>query len=123
MSSSGWHGLVTQSSAPSRSPRTRWATVDWPVQTTTGSAGSSRRDLLEIRPRVRAEQREIDDERAEAHRDEALDRHGTGQHDVLPAEAVEALAEYLDESCVAVTYGDAQRRCDDGGRSVMSGEV
>ena len=28
ISSSGWHGLVTQSSAPSRSPRTRWATED-----------------------------------------------------------------------------------------------
>jgi len=34
-------GLLTQSSAPSRSPRTRWATVDWPVQTTTPSPGSS----------------------------------------------------------------------------------
>ena len=40
MSSSGWQGLVTQSSAPSRSPRTRWATVDRPVHTTTPRPGS-----------------------------------------------------------------------------------
>src|SRR4051812_20418243 len=42
ISSSGWQGLVTQSSAPMRSPRTRWETVDGPVQTMIGSAGSSR---------------------------------------------------------------------------------
>ena len=40
ISSSGWHGLVIQSSAPSRSPRTRWATEDWPVQTITPRPGS-----------------------------------------------------------------------------------
>src|SRR3954462_5522741 len=38
-SSSGWQGFVSQSSAPSRRPRTRWATVDCPVQTTTPSPG------------------------------------------------------------------------------------
>ena len=41
---------------------------------------------------------------------------GAGEHAVLPAEPVQALAQHLDESCVAVDYGDAQRRCDDGGR-------
>ena len=45
MTSSGWHGLVTQSSAPIRSPRTRWATVDCPVHTTTPAPGSSRHSL------------------------------------------------------------------------------
>ena len=40
ISSSGWHGFVTQSSAPMRRPRTRWATLDWPVQTTTPRCGS-----------------------------------------------------------------------------------
>jgi len=39
MSSSGWQGFVTQSSAPRRRPRTRWATVAGPVQTTTPSPG------------------------------------------------------------------------------------
>src|SRR5438067_5442537 len=41
MTSSGWQGFVIQSSAPRRSPRTRWATVDGPVQTTTPSSGSA----------------------------------------------------------------------------------
>ncbi len=41
MTSSGWHGLVIQSSAPSRSPRTRCATVEGPVQTTMPSSGSA----------------------------------------------------------------------------------
>src|SRR5215217_6750827 len=40
ISSSGWHGFVTQSSAPRRRPRTRWATEDCPVHTTTPSCGS-----------------------------------------------------------------------------------
>ena len=40
ISSSGWHGFVTQSSAPMRRPRTRWATVDPPVQTITPRPGS-----------------------------------------------------------------------------------
>ena len=39
ISSSGWQGFVTQSSAPSRSPRTRWLTDERPVQTITPSAG------------------------------------------------------------------------------------
>src|SRR3954454_4837933 len=45
ISSSGWHGLVTQSSAPSRSPRTRWATEDCPVQTITPSPGRRAQSL------------------------------------------------------------------------------
>jgi hypothetical protein len=38
-SSSGWQGFVSQSSAPIRRPRTRWATVDCDVHTTTPSPG------------------------------------------------------------------------------------
>ena len=40
ISSSAWHGLVIHASAPSRRPRTRWATDDGPVQTITASPGS-----------------------------------------------------------------------------------
>ena len=75
ISSSGWQGLVSQSSAPSRSPRTRWATVDCPVQTTMPRPGSAPADPLEVLPRLRAEHGEVDDERAEAHRDERVERH------------------------------------------------
>ena len=124
MSSSGWHGFVTQSSAPRRRPRTRWATVDCPVQTITRQRRAARRRRFSryghalgpssARSTTKAPRRIATS---------ALDRHGAGEHDVLPAEAVEALAQYLDESCVAVAYGDAQRRCDDGGRVGHVGEV
>ena len=40
MTSSGCEGLTIQSSAPSRRPRTRWATVEPCVQTTTPRSGS-----------------------------------------------------------------------------------
>src|SRR5271165_371487 len=39
ITSSGWQGLVIQSSAPRRRPRTRWATVDGPVHTTMPNSG------------------------------------------------------------------------------------
>ena len=52
--SSGWHGLVTQSSAPSRSPRTRWATLVGPVQTITAGAPDCEQSLLEVGPAVAA---------------------------------------------------------------------
>ena len=39
ISSSAWQGLVIQASAPSRSPRTRCATDDGPVQTTMARPG------------------------------------------------------------------------------------
>ncbi len=40
ISSSAWHGFVIHASAPSRSPRTRWATEDGPVHTITASPGN-----------------------------------------------------------------------------------
>ena len=41
MTSSGWLGLLIQSSAPSRSPRTRWATVERLEVTTTPRPGTA----------------------------------------------------------------------------------
>ena len=57
MTSSGWHGLVTQSSAPSRSPRTRWATVDWPGADHDAELREPGAQLLQVRPRRGAEDR------------------------------------------------------------------
>ena len=63
MTSSGWHGLVTQSSAPIRSPRTRWATRRPARAHDDGQPGQRRR-----RARSRysqacgPEQREVDDD-------------------------------------------------------------
>ncbi len=71
---------------------------------------------LQPGPRLRAEHREIDDQRAQAHRDDRVRRYGAGKHTVLPGESVEALAENLDEAAVAVEDGDPQ-----GCRGRMSG--
>ena len=49
-------------------------------------------EALEPRP-GRADHREIDDDRAEAHRHDRLGGDRGGEHAVLPASAVEALAE------------------------------
>ncbi len=65
---------------------------------------------LEPAPRLRAEHGEIDDQRAQAHRDDRVGGHRAREHAVLPAEAVQALAEHLDEAAVAVEDGDAQGR-------------
>ena len=93
ISSSGWHGLVTQSSAPSRSPRTRWATDDWPVQTTTPSAGQPRAELLEVGPAPAGRApRGRSTTRVEPHRDHRVERDRAGEHAVLPARAVQPLA-------------------------------
>ena len=74
ITSSGWQGLLIQSSAPSRSPRTRWATVDGPVQTTTPRPGIIAADALEEIPAVGAEERRVDEHRVELHRDDLLER-------------------------------------------------
>ena len=50
MTSSGWHGLVTQSSAPMRRPRTRWATLDWPGADDHAEARQRVADALEELP-------------------------------------------------------------------------
>ena len=74
ISSSGWHGLVTQSSAPSRSPRTRWATVELAGADDDAERRQARRRPSRGRPSPRAEHREVDDERVEAHRRRARRR-------------------------------------------------
>ncbi len=107
MTSSGWQGLVIQSSAPRRRPRTRWATVEGPVQTTIPSSGSAPQRRSNHAhawgPRIG----EVDDERGEAHRGDRVGGDGAGEHAVLPAEPVESLGENLDEAAVAVEDGDA----------------
>ena len=119
MTSSGWQGLVTQSSAPKRRPRTRCATVEGPVHTTMPSSGQRVAETLEPGPGLRPEDREIDDQRAESHRDDRVGGHRAGEHAVLPAEAIQSLAQDLDEAAVAIQYGDTQRSaCRGGGASV-----
>ena len=65
-------------------------------------------DALELLERARPEQRRVDDDRAEAHRDERVDRRRAAEDPVLPAKALHALAEHLQEPGVGVDDGDAQ---------------
>src|ERR1700691_3389133 len=51
----------------------------------------------------------IDDQCAEAHRGDRVGRYGTGEHAMLPTQAVHALAKDLDEAAVAVKHRDTQR--------------
>ena len=71
--------------------------------------GQRAAQALEPLPRLRAEHREIDDQRAQAHRGDRVGRYGSGEHAVLPGETVQTLAQYLDEATVAVEHRNAQR--------------
>jgi hypothetical protein len=72
--------------------------------------GQRSAQALQPLPGLRAEHRQVHDERAQAHRDDRVGGHRACQHAVLPAEAVKTLAQNLDESAVAVEHCDAQRR-------------
>ncbi len=82
----------------------RGARADDDAQLRQGAAES-----LEPLPGLRAEHRQVDHQRAEAHRDDGVGRDRAREHTVLPAETVHALAENLDEAAVAVEHRDAQR--------------
>ena len=84
------------------------------MQTTIPSSGSAVAEALEPGPGLRAEHGEVDDDGAQAHRDDGIGRDRAREHAVLPAEAVQALAEDLDEAAVAIEDGDPQGRRSDG---------
>ena len=89
------------------------------MQTTTPRPGSARAEPLEVVPRLRPEDGEVDHDRVEAHRDDGVGRHRAGEHAVLPAEALQALAEHLEEAGVGVQHGDAHvRAAESGGRAL-----
>ena len=115
ITSSGWQGLVIQSSAPKRSPRTRWATVEGPVQTTIPRSGSAPQRRSSHSHACGPSTARSTTSADEAHRADRLGRDGAGEHAVLPAEPVEALGEHLDEAAVAVQNGDPQWRGCRGG--------
>ena len=68
-----------------------------------------RSSSLEVLPACGPEHREVDDERAEPHGDERLDRDGAGEHAVLPAQPLQALVEDLQEARVGVDDRKPQR--------------
>ena len=72
--------------------------------------GQTRCRALEVVPALRAEHGEIDHHGPQAHRDDVVDRHGAGEHPVLPAGAVQSLRENLEESGVGVEHGEPDGR-------------
>ena len=110
MTSSGWQGFVTQSSAPIRSPRTRWATEDCPVHTTTAQPGQVGGQATRGSPRRRGPSTARFTTTALTRiATRSLDGHRGGEHAVLPAHAVHALAEHLQEPGVDVDDGNPER--------------
>ncbi len=65
--------------------------------------------LLEVRPRRRAEHGEVDDERVQPHREQRVERDGRGQHAVLPAGRLQPLGEDLYEAGIGVKDSDPCR--------------
>jgi hypothetical protein len=64
---------------------------------------------LQVGPALRTQDREVDHERVEPHRDDRIERDRARQHAVLPADALEPLAEHLEESGIGVQDGQADR--------------
>ena len=112
---------MIQSSTPSRRPRTRWATVERPVQTIDAEVGQHPADPLEVGPAFVAEHRRVDQQRVQLHRHQLLGRHRAGGLAQLPAGRLRALGEDGDESAVGVDHREpdgligvqrfAARRC------------
>ena len=100
--SSGWQGFVTQSSAPSRRPRTRWATEVGPVQTTTTWLGEMRADAAEVGPRLRAQHRESITIACWRMAADLFRRRRAAEHLRAPADGADALGEHADEAAVRV---------------------
>ncbi len=102
ISSSAWHGFVIQASAPSRSPRTRCATEDGPVQTITARPGS--------RAQTRSRYSQLPGPSTARSTTSAFSRIATSAsavtaletRAVIPPERVEPVREHLHESGIAV---------------------
>ena len=77
------------------------------MQTTTPQAGEAGAELVEVRPALGAEHREVDDDRVEPHRDQRVQRHRRGEHAVRPAHAFQALAEHLQEAGIRIDHRQA----------------
>ena len=68
-------------------------------------------EALQPAPRLGPEHGQVHHQRAQAHRHDGLAGDRALEHAVLPAEAVHALAQDLDEAAVAIEYRDPQGRC------------
>ena len=103
--SSGWQGFVTQSSAPE--PQPAHALGDRARAGADHDRGRGRlaAELLEIGPRLAAQQRRVDHDRVQPHALELLDRRRAGQQLRPPADRAEPLREHAHEAAVGVDDG------------------
>ena len=72
--------------------------------------GQARAELVEIRPPLRSEHREVHDHGVEPQRNHGVQRHRRGQHTVLPANSLQALTQHLKESGVGIDHRQPDRR-------------
>jgi hypothetical protein len=72
-------------------------------------AGQRRAQALEVGPRLRAEDRQIDDHGVEPHGHDSVERHRAREDPVLPAHAFEPAREHAYEAGVGVDDGEANR--------------
>src|SRR3954469_15629264 len=72
-------------------------------------AGKLGAQALQPAPALRPDDGEIDDDGAQAHRHDRVRGHGAADEPVLPAEALEALGQDLEESRIPVQDRNAQR--------------
>src|SRR6478736_2556536 len=77
-----------------------------------------RAQLLEVFPRLGPEDGEVDDDRVEPHGHDGVDRDRASEDAVLPREALQPLAEDLQEPRIGVDDGHPERRGAGGGRAV-----
>ena len=104
-------GRASQASRPhrdaARARAARRSTV--PMQTIVGRAGIAVQTCSRYAQLGRTEHGQVDHERAEPQCDELFDRHGAGEHALLPATCANALLEDMEEAAVAVDDGEAER--------------
>ena len=81
------------------------------MQTRTPSPGTDAADLLQVLPALGAEHREVDQQRVQLHRHQLLGRDAAREHAVLPAGALEALAEDREEAAVGVDHRQPDGAC------------
>jgi hypothetical protein len=69
-----------------------------------------RADLLQVVPPLRTQDRQIDHDGVQPHRDDRVERNRAREHAVLPARALDAIRQHLQEARVRVEHRYADRR-------------
>ena len=101
---------MTQSSAPEPQPAHALGDRGLAGADDHAQPGQPRAELVEVRPALRTQHRQIDHDRVQPQRDHRIQRHRRGEHAVLPAHALQPLAQHLQEAGVGIDHRQADRR-------------